>query len=374
LTRAALRLSSREPARALALGEATRSQIDAVSIPSAVFISAPDGSICFGQQALERGLAGKPSLLFEASPKRWLTAGRLDELLAPAAEGVTVSRCDLLSGLVAHALSACCAAAVLPPEALFNMEVRIAHPVWALPQRADANRYLNRIAVAAMRAAGQTDAEMTPAALLEALATRDESVQTPTVDVVEPIAAAVELFANPANARQLCAVIDVGAGTIDLALLISVTPDESARGTRRKLIPLADPRSLFAAGDVIDEEVIALVQDSAEAPFDSAEHADLVRLKRSLKETLFRTGRLSRSGTTIALRDLEQRPRMRRMAQELGSTFVQLVQGAASRIAPYVDTNHHAVDRIHTIFAGGGAGIEFLRRRRVSMTLRHRVA
>ena len=72
--RAALFESARSRPQALELGEAFRSSIDRASIPSAIFIDSSGEAVVFGEDALKQGLRGDRSLLFEMSPKRWMTA------------------------------------------------------------------------------------------------------------------------------------------------------------------------------------------------------------------------------------------------------------------------------------------------------------
>lgn len=359
--RAAWRATPKAAPSALPIGGARQSQIDEASIPSAIFVSADGSMIHFGQAALDKGLRGEPSLLFETSPKRWIANGRWDELLAGACPGIAVTRRDLVAGLVAYALSAACDAAGLPVDALEFMDVRVAHPVWASHQKAEADHHLAWVLAVARGIAGQADMGVVPAALADLCRATRSAPPKPTIDVVEPIAAALELFADTSNARECCAVIDVGAGTIDLGLLISLTPDDAAREAKRKLIPLCDPKSIYGAGDVIDDELVDLIQSRASTGLRPAQIADLQRRKRSLKEQLFRNKRLVQFGTHVTLDDLEQRPRIRQMARTLKEELLDLVRAAETRIAQYASYAHHPINQVSVIFAGGGADIGFLR-------------
>jgi hypothetical protein len=71
------------------------------------------------------------------------------------------------------------------------------------------------------------------------------------VDVVEPVAAAVELLPSEENLVRICAVVDVGAGTTDIGLFQSVEPD-IASSVRSKLYPMGQASSVFQAGNDID--------------------------------------------------------------------------------------------------------------------------
>jgi hypothetical protein len=359
--RAAWRVTPNAAPSALSIGGASQSQIDEASIPSAIFVSADGSMIHLGQTALDKGLRGEPNLLFETSPKRWIANGRWDELLAEACPGIAVTRRELVAGLVAYALSAACDAAGFPVDALEFMDVRVAHPVWPSPHKAEADHHLAWMLAVARGIAGRADMGIAPAALADLCrATRPTPVR-PTIDVVEPIAAALELFADTADARECCAVIDVGAGTIDLGLLISLTPDHAARAAKRKLIPLCDPKSIYGAGDVVDDELVDLIQSHSSTALRPGQIADLQRRKRSLKEQLFRNKRLAQFGAHVTLDDLEQRPRIRQMAQNLKEEFLGLVRAAETRIDLYASYWQHPINQVSVVFAGGGADIGFLR-------------
>jgi hypothetical protein len=359
--RAAIRGVRDTSARVLEIGHAVASKIDDASIPSAIFVG-KDGKVSVGQAALEAGLTGAPSLLFEQSPKRWMTLGHPEDLRRPLAEGLDVTKRDAIAALIGHALSAASIKSGRSRQRLRDCELRIAHPVWGTDREKALRSELRWIRNAALAMCGRTDKPVAAAELAKVSRALPDDQADGTVDVVEPVAAALELFANDANSRQACAVVDVGAGTIDLALLISVTPDESVRGQRRRLIPIAQPRSMPLAGDVIDEEVLALIRDNAAHRLTVEESADLERRRREIKERLFtsRSGTLAIAKTRISMDELTNRPRIRDMARQLGDQFRDLVQSAPG-LPQFVGAQNHPVERIDVVFAGGGSEIEFLR-------------
>jgi cell division ATPase FtsA len=135
---------------------------------------------------------------------------------------------------------------------------------------------------------------------------------------------------NSDNSREICVVIDVGAGTTDLGIFLSLTPDESVSKHRRRFIQAASPRSIYMAGDLIDEEVINLIRIRAKTIQDDVIQ-DLQRRRRNIKETLFsRAKRVFEAGIEITLSELETQERIHQMQVEIANNFTRLI-GDASR-------------------------------------------
>jgi hypothetical protein len=142
--------------------------------------------------------------------------------------------------------------------------------------------------------------------------------------------------------------------------MLSVTSDVDAR-VRRRLIPLAPPRSIPLAGDAIDQEVLELLVEKIGRRLTSTERGDLERRRRANKETLFRRKRLTRAGVEITLEELKDRPGIRRMCEKLTSEFLGLIQDVTRQASPFVRTQYHSVRAIDVVFAGGGSRIDFLK-------------
>lgn len=359
--RAALGVPGKSRPRALELGEAVRSSIDRASIPSAVFIDAEGSTITFGEGALRKGMKGEKSLLFEISPKRWMTTDPKSLTDSTLIKGSRITRKHLLAGLLAQAFSATTKATGLSKAKLIDLEARIAHPVWSPDWKSELRRTLIEISNMGLHLAGVTDEPISPEALLSAVnAGMRERASFSPVDVEEPVAAALELYAHSHNSREICAVVDVGAGTTDLGIFVSLTPDAQSRSHRRKFIQAAQPRSIFMAGDLIDEEVISLIQSRARN-MSSSELQDLRRRRRNIKETLFSNpGWVYEAGVEVTLSELEGQKRIIKMREELSNNFRALIDEASSFIKTFVEATFHSADRINVVFAGGGGNIGFL--------------
>lgn len=357
--RAALRGPDEARVRVLEIGKAFGSSIDDASIPSAVFIPEDLSSVVFGEEALRKGLRGGKPFLFETSPKRWMTTGLASGLEAEVIHGTGVTQKILLAGLLAQAFSATATAANLTKRDIEEIEIRVAHPVWD-GGRADSLREVLRwIASVAIGAAGVTDQPVTPVDLVRAINRSSSRAREGSIDVVEPVAAALDLFANSDNERELCLVVDVGAGTTDLALFLSLTPDSPTY--RRKLVQAAAPKSMYAAGDVIDREVIRLIISRAKRLEDDDMRL-LVNRRRKIKETLLTKGKVFEAGVEITASELEQEKNIHGMCSELAGHFRDLMSEAEGFISTHVTTGFRPVRELSVVFAGGGANIGFLHR------------
>src|SRR5215831_17517303 len=152
--RAAVREGANEP-EAFRLGDVFRSSIDSASIPSACFIGI-DGTACFGEEALRRGLSGELAALYETSPKRWLSEASLDELMSPALPRSPLTRLDLVKALLAQAWSAVLAETNETIGGLQRQKLRVAHPVWTKQVRGRRDALDNALHES-LALAGQTD-------------------------------------------------------------------------------------------------------------------------------------------------------------------------------------------------------------------------
>ena len=108
----------------------------------------------------------------------------------------------------------------------------------------------------------------------------------PSSDVIEPVAAALELLSRKVNLRQICAVVDVGAGTTDIGLFYSVVTE----GHADRLIPLSTTRSVFKAGNEIDQVLYQILAKKS-GTTDQLRLYDIRTRIRQIKEFLFEIGR-----------------------------------------------------------------------------------
>jgi len=341
----------------LSIGHAARSQLDDASIRSEIHIDAAGKYVRYGERALVEKIKSSAALLFEPSPKLWLAEPSL--LGLPAVSGLTLTRENLLTGLLANALAACIKANDVSPATLRQLDVRVAHPVWPANVEHPANAAMSRILGKALRMAFEADwATVTVAKLVTHTQAAAVSIRS-KVDVVEPVAAAVELLPSTENARRVCAVVDIGAGTTDIGIFQAVAPD-SASTVRGRLIRMGEPISVFKAGNLIDNIVMDVLRTKARHP-DKLAVEDVRARIRQVKETLFKDGVVQALGVDVHLDDIESHPEARSMARDIRSEFEAAVYRNSSPIVGLMDARTHYVRRLELVMAGGGASMAFIR-------------
>jgi actin-like ATPase involved in cell morphogenesis len=179
------------------------------------------------------------------------------------------------------------------------------------------------------------------------------------LDVVEPVAAAVYVHEARPESREVCLLVDIGAGTTDIAAFVGYEPE--ARDVRRKFIFATDPVSVPRAGDVIDDAIEQLLARKDHCRQGSVARADLHRRRRSLKEDLFNNGRAAFGTAIVTREEVEKSPQIVRMAEEVSAAVTSLLRSSARRIRIFRGWGG-GTNTIELVFVGGGANIEFLHR------------
>ena len=356
-----IRAVRRQPSgklKALDIGRVTKSRLDDASIRSEIHVDEAGRYVRFGERAfVARSDASTPAL-YETSPKLWLKEpGRLGDEAVP---GLGVTREQLLCGLLAYALRAAAEADGIGESTLKSVDIRIAHPVWPTQVKTAASAALARICAQARQIAFMRDwGTVTLRSLLEHV----QAPATPrhvAVDVVEPVAAAAELLPSEENLVRICAVVDVGAGTTDIGLFLSLVPDGSSQ-VRSKLYRKGNPVSVFKAGNAVDEMVLKLLEARAKKP-SAVALADVRARIRGIKETLFIDGFIQELGCDVHLKDLQAQPEAKAMAAEIRAELLRLVHDNANSITEWLDRPVHSVKCLDVVMAGGGSSIDFVLR------------
>lgn len=342
--------------KTLAIGLVTKSKLDDASIRSEIHVDEHRRYVRYGERAFVARRDVDPAALYAASPKLWLKEpGRLAEEAAP---GLGMTREQLLSGLLAYAVRAAADADGIGESTLKGLDIRIAHPVWPVQVKAAANEALARMTARARQMAFQREWGTVPVRTLL------EHVKVPAmprhaaVDVVEPVAAAAELLPGADNLVRMCAVVDVGAGTTDIGLFLSVVPDGSSR-VRSKLYRAGQPVSIFKAGNVVDEILLKLLEARAKKP-SAVALADVSARIRGVKETLFRDGLIQELGCDVHLKDLQSHPEATAMAAEIRAELLRLVRDNAKTITEWLNKPAHSIRCLDVVMAGGGGTIDFV--------------
>lgn len=350
-----MRAAVRDGLRITPLAIAPGSPIDNASIPSAIYIPESGSDVCFGIEALDRGASRSKARLFELSPKYWLSPGQIGKIDDPAVPGMGFSRRDLISALLSMTLEDTLKAARIPYERSAQFELRISHPAWDERNRKELTAiYESLRRFVMMRRLPQVRPVMAIAEFMSWCGIAEVGA----VQVEEPVATAISVYEDvEENARSVLLAVDIGAGTIDLGLFVSVVPDADAR-VRRRLLPLADPVSIFGAGDEIDKELLAVLMDSVQM-------TDIQKVRtrnriRSIKERLFTNGRVTHEGAVVHAEDFVKRRALVGMARNLQQRITDLINAGAVKISDASQSATHRIHQIHVVLAGGGAGMSFL--------------
>ncbi|MBX5128505.1 hypothetical protein HJB53_18490 [Rhizobium lentis] len=182
---------------------------------------------------------------------------------------------------------------------------RFAHPAWkdgAKDENAKEMRRLMAEAIVLARSIGSDleDAVDLPSAvtLLEQLKTLSEDL-LPTVLIGEPVreataAGAGALISTPENTRQAYLIVDIGAGTTDVAGFLCVNNTEWDNARVFEISKAA--AAINKAGNMLDQILHRHILESSSLTPDTTEYRSAAlyirRQRRALKEQLFAEGRL----------------------------------------------------------------------------------
>ena len=340
----------------LDIGRVTGSKsIDEASIRCEIHIDATGSVVRYGEKAVQASGKLPPPAFYEASPKLWLkTPGSLDEPVLPSCK---VTKRDLITGLLAYALFAANKldakngnGKVSAPD-----EIRIAHPVWEPWIEEKANTALLEMGWVAAKIASERDwGEVAISTLLLHTARhRGAGSLRQKSDVIEPIAAALELLPEGENLKRVCVVIDVGAGTTDIGVFQSLTPDRGGR-VSAKLIPLCPSKSVFRAGNEIDSIVLKLLEKKAKVKDKGLE--DVKSRIRDVKKFLFDNGFIQELGVRLELSELEADAGIKEMASEIRSQLEDSLRDKPNIVSDWVRDPLHGTGELEIVMAGGGGG------------------
>jgi molecular chaperone DnaK len=185
-----------------------------------------------------------------------------------------------------------------------NLRRRFAHPAWA-----DAHRKSNEEEMKLMMAEAIVLARSLGDQLVEALSVgtaraaldqlKELEGELPLNLIAEPVreataAGAGALLGVPEHRREACIIVDVGAGTTDVAGFYCVNNPDWDRPRVFEIKGAAD--AIKSAGNVLDNALTKLILNKSNLMPESSEHraaaAFLSRRKRIYKEQLFEAGQV----------------------------------------------------------------------------------
>ena len=350
------------------IGKQFQSQIDDLSIPSAIWVSDDGNFIEFGERAIQLGFnsAKNKNLLFDISPKKWLTNGSeiydIDEPIVK--NGIT--KAHLISGLISLAIFGISKELNISIEKLRKCEIRISHPIWDKKIKNKLQIVLDKLLSDSFVIWDKAIYGIKAKELSSMLNKRVASIVFSRQEVAEPIAAAISLFEEFDNSMAFVVVIDVGAGTTDMAAFYSTVPDSETRGAlsgkyKRQLLPLGMPLSIFKAGDYIDDVIMEIMFKKI-VGLSSTQKQDLLNRRRSIKESLFKFSKTFEYGKEVSYQEIINHTNIKEFIKEIRKNFVSLIGSCEDSLAPRIQSNAiHRINSVKVVFAGGGGKIEFLR-------------
>jgi molecular chaperone HscA len=341
-------------------------------VPSSIWI-ADDGHIFLGQKAVALSLydtSGKRQRF--DSLKKELTMGSpevsLDKIQLPQEinpTGVSFSKADAITLYLAYITDL---AGTELEESYSESRYaprRFALPSWPAERRSWGEKMLTKMLAKAQIVADTLhnrwedgiSIEEAKAVLVKVDTLADLPVHLIREGVSEPLASGSSRLKRDEPARDLVMVVDVGAGTSDMALfVVAEDPEKEIYNA----FPIKNGnKSLSMAGDALDGAIINIVREKERL---DRHHPDLLHIMaglrmrtRALKEDIFRNGSCTYvlsngSRGTITLEEFIQREEVKKFKDLLTKTFDEVL----------AEIDHSFIDRfknncLTVVLTGGGA-------------------
>ena len=181
----------------------------------------------------------------------------------------------------------------------------------------------------------------------------------------EPIAAGILQLSQRYSHRSLAAIMDIGAGTTDIAFFVAIQPDGRASIDRIK--PLGRPMSVMKAGDYIDDLLKEVIEGNAEFELSERDQIEIELNIRRWKEDIFNfqetvpTLSGGRVLQRIMLHQFEGTQKFMSMQQELIDALFSVFESARKQIEFFATASQFPHGEIELIPSGGGARLPIFR-------------
>jgi hypothetical protein len=358
----------------LRLGEAARDPSNTFPVASSLFLSR-EGTLLFGHEAIDESLRQRGVITRRIeSIKKWLSDGPLVDLDSIPVDAdcnptrYSFSRGDALTLLLAYVTDM--AGEELERHRLSRLTMRrFTRPVWH-SERAKwyddvIQRHLVRAQVVADTLSGLWSGGIPMNVVREVLEqVRNADIPSWLVNksaALEPIAAGIGRLERDYQQRSLAVVIDVGAGTTDMASMAVIQHDDTAHIARA--VPQGTPSSILKAGDLLDtilvEEILSTTRFAA-ADVPSAQ-AQAEQNVRRWKEQLFRAGEVrptfagGRIGKAVELQSFLALGKVKSFERDIEKQFAEQLSSLAAITELFDSSAYHRLERIALVPAGGGA-------------------
>lgn len=243
--------------------------------------------------------------------------------------------------------------------------MRFCRPGWLPDQMAAAHEFMQTLFEQAHAIRAECGALLLGAQGLDYAVARQalDRAQAPTESgikldggIYEASAVALCYFEDVSTPDRIV-IVDVGAGTTDVAGLVKVPLDGAIKVVR------SARRTIDIAGDYFDAALLDLLVGKAKKLKGNAQKSGLWRALsadvRALKEQVFKDGEISITACgqsiTCSAKELERHPIFRQAVDEIAEVFGACLSEAAK------DQGKSSMGRIGVLLAGGGANIPALR-------------
>jgi hypothetical protein len=365
----------------LPLGEASGDKTQKYPIASSLFLS-KTGRLYFAHEAVRQSSIQKDfSTQRLDSIKSWMSRGPLIDLDAVEVgdrynpTGVRFTQGDAITMLLAFVMDAI-TMQLQKRRGVRYVRRRFTRPVWGRERSTWYDQNMCKFLVRAQLVADTLSDSWNdglPMTVVQEVLDQVRDVELPewlveNTGALEPIAAGVSRLEHDYEHRSLAVVVDIGAGTTDMAALTAIQPH--GEGTVSKALPQGTPSSRLNAGDVLDDILKRHVLDSLRQP---AHDRDAIEVQanqnaRLWKEQLFLTGFVQPTfsggliGKEVRREAFLSMESVKRFEADIWEQFQHTLESIRLVAKLYAESSFHPLSSISLIPAGGGARLPIMRR------------
>lgn len=375
MSKAAVSIRGQDP-QPIAIGAESRDPVKDYPVDSSLLF-ASDGGIYLGYHAIVESLSHRkrPQRRLD-SLKRRLTTGDVCDLesvplhSAFNATGVTFNIAEVLVLFLAY-LVALIERSLATDFDIEPNEVhyRFTRPVLDLDRSGWVDREMHRAMLRAIAFAhllrGDVDGRLNAADARKYLDRCKKSAAPPEIvcgtGFLEPVAAGILHLAQYPNQRSLAAIVDIGAGTTDMAMFMAIQPD--GKNLVDRVRTLGSPISIRKAGDYIDQLLERLLVADLAKSLSDTDHIEIELNIRRWKEDLFKFGETvatlsgGRKLRRVLPHVLTASEGFVEFESELSAALTKLVESQRRTIELIAGSHQFPSRDIYLIPAGGGASL-----------------
>lgn len=375
--KAAASIGTAENILLFSLGESSGDQTQKYPISSSLFLSSKS-QLYFGHEAIRQSRKQRDFVVHRMdSLKSWLSRGDMTDLDIDPIEkhfnptSIEFSKGDAITILLAFVLDM----VTSQLEEKYRVKYvrrRFTRPVLDRARSAWYDklmvRYITRAQMVADTLSGLWK-DGIPIGVVQEVLGQAKEAEIPSwfvepTGALEPIAAGMSRLENAydhQSFRSLAVIVDIGAGTTDMAGLSAIQPDGA--GEVQKASPEGTPTSALNAGDTLDAILKGHVLNGLNVLSDDKEDVQIQAENdaRLWKEQLFTTGITQPTfaggivARKVSLETFRRLEAVRNFEGSIGDQFANLLDSITPVAKAYARSMYHSLPYISLIPAGGGA-------------------